>query len=126
MPRRRLRDAAVRAVAALLGGGVFYAAWLALFLVVHRLDSPLVQLVLWVSAPLATGFGCAVGAWAGARLRHGSLSIGLVWPWSVAGCIVGALAVFWYGPMLIVFTMLAGGAAAVAAREIIAPGDAPS
>ena len=118
MPRRRLLDAAVRAGGAFLGGGAIYAAWLALFLALTKLDNFLIARLLWVAAPIATGVGCAVGAWAGAHLRHTELSIWDVWPWSVTGCVIGALTVFWYGPMLIVFTMLAGGTVAVALREV--------
>jgi hypothetical protein len=117
---RLLLDAAVGAGGALLGGGLCYAAWLALFLLGRRLDSSPVELVLWFAAPLATGLGCAAGAWAAARLRHGVLPVTKLLPWTIAGCVVGALAVYWYGPMLIAFTMLAGGAAAVAARELTA------
>jgi hypothetical protein len=121
MPRRRLLDAAVRVGGALLGGGIFYSAWLALFLLVRRSESLLIQPILWFSAPLATGFGSAAGAWAGACLRHTALPFKRVLPWTIAGCVVGALAVYWYGPMLIAFTMLACGTAAVAVREMVAP-----
>ena len=90
-----------------------------------KLDNFLITRALWVAAPIVTGAGCAVGAWVGARLRHTALPISLVLPWAIAGCVVGALAVYWYGPMLVVFTLLAGGTIAVALRELVAPSDAP-
>ncbi len=129
MPGRRLLDATIRASGALLGGGVFHAGWLALFLLGTKLDNFLIIRAIWIAAPVVTGTGCAVGASCGARLRHTMLPIRRVVPWTIAGCFIGALAVYWYGPMLIVFAMLGGGTAAVALRELVSshmPTDPPT
>ena len=44
----------------------------------------------------------------------------LIWP--LVGCAVGALAVYWYGPMLIVFGMFVSGTCGVVLRELVLGG----
>jgi len=39
--------------------------------------------------------------------------------WPILGCVLGAVGVYWYGPMLIVFSMLASGTASIFLRELI-------
>jgi hypothetical protein len=41
----------------------------------------------------------------------------LIWP--LIGCSLGAAAVFWFGPMLIVFGMFVAGTASVVVREVL-------
>jgi hypothetical protein len=42
-----------------------------------------------------------------------------LYAWPLVGCTVSVATIFWRGPMLIVFGMIAGGAVAVVLREIL-------
>jgi len=109
----------VRIAFSLLGGGVLYFLWMAAFLLTARLDSPAAETVLWLLAPVVTAVGFAAGVATSERLdgtRTGFLRI-LTWP--LVGCALGAGVVYWFGPMLIVFGMLAAGTASVTLREVL-------
>ena len=120
MFRRKLWKALGRIAASLPCAGIFYLAWLAAFIVAARLENAVVEGVLWASAPLATAAGFATGIVLYDRLigvpRLPFLRV-LVWP--LVGCAIGAGAVYWFGPMLIVFGMFAVGTASVALREVM-------
>lgn len=111
--------ALVRVALSLLCAGLFYAAWLAVFLLTAELDHPIVQAIRWLSAPVITAAGFATGIAIPGRFtkakRVGFLRV-LLWP--LIGCAVGAGAVYWFGPMLIVFGMFAAGTASVVIREV--------
>ena len=104
----------------LLGGGIFYYFWMSTFLLSHRAAGPTVEALLWVLAPIVTATGFMVGAAIlepAARTGPGFLRL-LRWP--LVGCALGAGAVYWLGPMLIVFGMLMAGTLSIALREVIA------
>ena len=109
----------LRVVSSLLIGVVFYMIWLATFLLISSIH-PIIEGILWLISPVITGIGFAVGAIILNRLVNANdvpfLRI-LIWP--LVGCIVGALIVYWFGPMLIVFSMLALGAFSVLIRELL-------
>ncbi len=98
--------------------GLFFLCWLAVFIPAFKTGIVGLKMVGWLSAPLVTGLGFATGLWIGERVLRtktsGFLNV-LVWP--LVGCSIGAAAVFWFGPMLIVFGMFAAGAASVVLRE---------
>ncbi len=104
----------------ILSAGFFYIAWLALFLTIIRLDIAFVNVFGWLIAPLATALGFALGVYLfetiSKRQKNGFFEL-LIWP--LIGCIVGALIVVWFGPMLIVFGMFALGTFSVLCREIV-------
>jgi hypothetical protein len=104
----------------LCSAGLFYSLWLASFLQFVRPGSTTAPAALWLSAPVVTAAGFATGITIHERLtqqsRHPFLRI-LVWP--LIGCAAGAGAVFWLGPMLIVFAMFGAGTAAVVLREVV-------
>lgn len=115
-----MRAALVRVTSAILGAGVCYLLWLAAFLLVARLDSPAGKAVLWVLAPIVTATGFAGGiAILGQVARTGTTGFFRILVWPLVGCAIGAGAVFWIGPMLIVFGMFAAGTAGVALRELL-------
>jgi hypothetical protein len=117
----RLVRALARVAVSLLGGGVFHCAWLAVFLLAIALHSPVVEAALWLLAPVATGAGFAVGVVAFDRLtRAAGSGFWRIFVWPLVGCAIGAGVVYPFGPMLIVFGMLAAGTASVAAREAVA------
>jgi hypothetical protein len=106
---------------ALLGGIIVYLTWLAAFLGMNALGQTDAQGALWVLSPIVTGIGFAAGytlmkrkaGYAETRMRH-------VLPWPVAGCAIGAAAVYWFGQMLIVFAMLLVGAGSICLMEGVA------
>lgn len=103
--------------------GGFYAVWLAAFLVVAKTGSHVVQAVAWVSAPVVTAAGFSAGTaalgWLTGSGKHRFLD---TFPWTLIGCTFGAVAVVWFGAMLIVFGMFAVGTASVALREVLLVG----
>jgi FtsH-binding integral membrane protein len=110
----------VRVVASLLGAGLLYSVWLAAVLAAARPASPM---PFWfvLTAPVATAFGFGLGSVVGDRIigrRSTPLLRACLWP--LAGCVVGAVVVYPFGPMLIVFGMFGLGTAAVVASEVIA------
>lgn len=83
-------------------------------------DGGLIEALLWLMAPITTGLGFTIGIMVFNRIINdeGETFIRiLIWP--LVGCFLGAAAVYWFGPMLIVFSMLAVGTFSVAIREII-------
>jgi len=113
---------ALKAAVSLLFGGVFYAVWLAVFLAWGRQENAQLERGLFVLAPVVTAAGFATGMTLVERLS-GSPRTGffLSWVWALLGCVLGAVVVYWYGPMLIVFTMLAGGTIAIVYRDVTRP-----
>ena len=101
-----------------LFGGLFYSIWLTVFLLLSP-DGDLLEMVLWSTAPILTATGFASGL---TVVNHFSKSTRMSFiralSWPLVGCIIGAVAVYWFGPMLIVFSMLALGTISVAAREV--------
>ena len=108
-----------RVTLSLLCAGLTYAGWLAVFLLTTEPNRPIAQAIRWLSAPVVTAAGFAAGIAMWERFtkanRVGFFRV-LLWP--LVGCALGAGAVYWFGPMLIVFGMFAGGAASVIIREV--------
>lgn len=118
-PRAYLQLALVRVALALLGAAVFYLAWLAVFLLITGSVGAPWEVVLWLSAPVVTGAGFAVGILVSQRLTNSKRGRFLrIFIWPLAGCALGAGAVYRFGPMLIVFGMFAAGTASVVLREV--------
>ena len=84
------------------------------------LESPAVEDILWLLAPVIAAAGFATGVMLRERLagkkQHCFLRIFL---WPLIGCAVGAGTVYQFGPMLIVFAMLFTGTASIALREAV-------
>ena len=111
--------AVARVTSSVLCAGVFYVLWLAAFLQTAKIDSSVVRLLGWLSAPVVTAAGFGAGA---AVLEHlagtgRAKSLG-VFIWPLAGCVLGA-APFYQWPMLIVFGMFGAGTASMVVRELL-------
>ncbi len=98
-------------------GGLLYSIWLAVFL----LSSPnggWFEATLRLVAPIITALGFAIGIIIfdhfGTKLGTPFLEL-FIWP--LLGCTIGAVIVYWFGPMLIVFSMLVMGTLSIAIRE---------
>ena len=115
----RLREILVRIACSILCAGLVYAAWLALFLLIIPWASPPVEAMFRLLTPVTTAAGFALGIALFERLaRQRRTAFLRIFVWPLAGCAVGAGAVYWFGPMLIVFGMFAAGTASIALREI--------
>jgi hypothetical protein len=69
---------------------------------------------------VTTAAGFALGVTIVERLTRTSRTRFLrIFVWPLIGCALGAGAVYWFGPMLIVFGMFAVGAASIVLREVI-------
>lgn len=120
MELRRFWKALVRIAVSLLCAVVFYLVWMAAFLLTTGLESPAVETALWLLAPVVTAAGFATGIAVRERLAGKTRPSFLrVYPWPLLGCAIGTGLVYRFGPMLIVFGMLAAGTASVALREVV-------
>ena len=112
--------ALIRVALSLLCAGTFYAAWLAAFLLTAEANGSVTNAIRWLSAPVVTAAGFATGIVISERLiRARKTRFFRILPWPLVGCTVGAGAVYWFGPMLIVFGMFAAGTASMIIREMV-------
>ena len=110
----------VRLIISVIFAGVFYTGWMAVAIPTLRSGPMLAKAVCWLIAPVVTGGGFAAGLAVFELLpatRKSKFRDILLWP--ICGCAVGAVAVFPFGPMLIVFAMFGLGAASVLAKEVV-------
>ena len=118
MKPKGLWKAFVRVALSLAFAGTFYLLWMGVFLATRKLGSPILEALGWLFAPVVTAAGFTIGILLGegrvGRRTAGFLRVAL---WPLIGCAIGAVSVYWAGPMLIVFGMLAAGTASVALRE---------
>jgi hypothetical protein len=116
----RFWKALVRIAVSLLCAVVFYLVWMAAFLLTTGIESPAVETALWLLAPVVTAAGFATGIAVRERLAGKTRPFFLrIYLWPLLGCAIGAGLVYRFGPMLIVFAMLAAGTASVALREVV-------
>lgn len=92
---------------------------MAVFFITKGSSGLIVEYLLWALAPVFTAAGFATGILvldriAGTRTAK-FLSI-FIWP--LVGCAIGAIVVYWFGPMLIVFGMFVCGSLGITIREI--------
>jgi len=120
---RYLGNVVVRLLLSALCAGATYFVWLGGFLLSKDYTGPVVRGIFWLTAPVATAIGFAAGIVIHQRLaRSAGTSFIRILIWPLAGCTIGAVAVYWYGPMLIVFGMFAAGTASIALRELLLRG----
>lgn len=118
---KSLLGAFARVTSSLLFSGIFYIGWMAVFIPAFKTGNPVLQTIGWLSAPVVTAAGFAAGIWIAERLiGPRTTRFSRIFTWPFVGCTVGAGAVFWFGPMLIVFGMFLAGTASVVVREVVA------
>lgn len=109
----------IKVVVSVICAGIFYYAWLIVFLTTTRYGS-VVEAINWLLAPAVTATGFATGIMIFERLTGAGKSGFLkVFVWPLIGCVIGAGAIYWFGPMLIVFGMFMLGTLAVVLREAV-------
>jgi hypothetical protein len=108
-----------RVIVSVAFAGIFYACWLVIAIPVLKSGSIFAQALCWLSAPVMTaaGFVCGIMIFELLPGTKKSKSKDLLWP--LGGCVIGAAVMFYFGPMLIVFSMFALGAASIFVKEII-------
>lgn len=110
----------IRIIISVAFAGIFYVGWLAVAIAVLKYGPLFAKVLCWLSAPVVTGAGFASGIAIFELLpgtRKSKLRDIVLWP--LAGCTIGAAVVFFFGPMLIVFSMFALGTASILAKEIV-------
>ncbi len=123
MSLKTLWRATLRVVFSVLCAGIAYSLWMGAFLLSKDFAGSVAKALFWIMAPVATGFGFSAGVAIHERITRvprGSSPWTLIWP--LVGCAVGALAVYWHGPMLIVFGMFVAGTCGVVLRELVLGG----
>ncbi len=99
---------------------IFYIAWLFLFLSLYELNIFIINIFGWLTALIITALGFAVGLKIfELRVRDKKTKLLNIYLWSLVGCIIGALVVVWFGPMLIVFGMFMFGLISIILREVV-------
>jgi hypothetical protein len=110
----------VRTIISVIFAGIFYTGWMAIAIPVLKSGPVFARVLCWLSAPVVTASGFAAGI-AIFELLPGTRKSKprdiILWP--LAGCIIGAAVVFFFGPMLIVFAMFALGTAGILTKEIV-------
>lgn len=124
--RGSIWESIIRTFTSLLFGGLFYLVWMTAFLLSLPTHTGLIEVLLWLLAPIITAVGFAIGIHYFNRLiRREKTSFLRILIWPLTGCVLGAVIVYWFGPMLIVFSMLAVGTLTVSVREIVTQGWLP-
>ena len=104
--------------ASVLVAGVFHIGWLAAFIPAAKSGVVALKILGWISAPVVTAVGYAVGVWLGERLLTQRKTDFLqIFLWPLVGCTLGATALSWIGPMWAGIGTVVGGAASVVLRE---------
>jgi hypothetical protein len=102
-----------------MGGILGYLLWMAIAIPATRAGNDLLATALWILSPFLTALGFAIGATVAERkIRGGGSKFVQIYIWPLAGCAIGAVSTYVFGPMLIVFGMLLLGTASIALREI--------
>jgi hypothetical protein len=109
-----------RVAISIVTGALFYLAWMAAFIVLPTEASSLLRGLLWAAAPVVTALGFLTGSVLFSRFRRlPRLTLGRLCLFPLIGCVLGASAVFPFGPMLIVFGMCLGGSLSMVLHELV-------
>ena len=102
MNARQVAEALARVAVSVAAAGVFWVGWLGVFIPAFKAGNSLLMALGWLSAPVFTGAGFALGCMLGERLTSARRSgFRRIFAWCFAACGLGAGAAFCFGPMLI-------------------------
>jgi len=89
------------------------------FLLFFKEADSFLKVIGWLLAPVITALGFTVGIKPFDFLaKEKKEKFFHIYKWPLVGCVVGAGIVYWFGPMLIVFSVLAVGTLSVFMREV--------
>ena len=117
---KRVLLALSRIAASTAFSGLFYIGWLAIAIPVLTSECCILnKILLWIIAPFTVALGFTVGVLlVDLILRQQKTKFWDVYKYPLTGCIIGAIIVVFFGPMLIVFGMFALGGLSVIFREV--------
>jgi len=119
---RRIFHETGKVFLSVLFAGVLHFIWVAIFIMSVNKVGTIVKGALWILAPVVTATGFTMGLVVGERLLGSTKEpFFRVYIWPLAGCAIGAAAVFWFGPMLVGFGMFLVGTASVVLRQVLLP-----
>jgi len=100
--------------------GLFYIGWMAVTIPAFNSGCCILnKILLWIIAPFTVALGFTVGILlVDLIFRQQKTKFWDVYKYPLTGCIIGALVVVFFGPMLIVFGMFALGGISVIFREV--------
>jgi lysylphosphatidylglycerol synthetase-like protein (DUF2156 family) len=110
----------VRVIISVIFAGIFYTGWMFIAIPVLKSGHSFAKALCWLSAPVVTasGFACGIAIFELLPGTRKSKTRDIIL-WPLAGCVIGAAVVFYFGPMLIVFAMFALGTAGILIKEIV-------
>jgi hypothetical protein len=110
----------VRIIISVIFTGIFYTGWMAIAIPILKSGPLFAKALCWLSAPVVTAAGFAAGIVIFELLPDSSKSkFRDIVLWPLAGCVIGAAVVFFFGPMFIVFSMFGLGTVSILAKEIV-------
>ena len=117
---KRVLLALLRIMVSTAFSGLFYIGWLAVAIPVLTSECCMLnKILLWIIAPFTTALGFTVGILlVDLIFRQQKTKFWNVYKYPLTGCIIGAVIVVIFGPMLIVFGMFALGGLSIIIREI--------
>ena len=117
---KRILLALLRIAVSTAFSGLFYIGWMVVTISAFNSGCCILnKILLWIIAPFTVALGFTVGILlVDLIFRQQKTKFWLVYRYPLAGCIIGALVVVFFGPMLIVFGMFALGGISVIIREV--------
>jgi hypothetical protein len=119
---KRLLAIVTRIAMSIFLAGVFYTGWMAIAIPTIKtgFGGLLIKVILWILAPIVTGFGFALGSKVFELfvLKTNKSLFWKTYKWCLAGCTIGGGIFYIFGPMLIVFGMFATGTLIVILQEL--------
>ncbi len=110
----------VRLVVSVAFAGIFYVGWMAVAIPILKSGPLVAKALCWLLAPVVTAGGFALGITIFELVpgtRKSKVRDIVLWP--LSGCAIGAVVVFFFGPMLIIFGMFALGATSILVKELV-------
>jgi len=120
MTKKSLAGILGRIALSVIFAGIFYTGWMAVAIPITKsgFGGLAVQAIMWILAPIVTGLGFAAGLKVFELLPStNKTSFWEIYKWSLAGCAIGCVIVWAFGPMLIVFGMFVIGTLSVVLHE---------
>lgn len=119
MTLKQVTKSLISVATSLMFAGLFYSVWLAAFLLTVQANSILVEGIGWLTMPVATALGFTTGFVLFKRMvdkEFKGFFCFFLWFWG--WCVLGAVIVYWIGPMVVVFNMFLFGIVGTVVKEV--------